>query len=45
MTIRRRQFLTLAGAAVALPALPHMARAQAYPARPVRVVIGYTPGG
>ena len=45
MTIRRRQFLTLAGAAVALPALPRMARAQAYPARPVRIVIGYTPGG
>jgi tripartite-type tricarboxylate transporter receptor subunit TctC len=45
MTIRRRQFLGLAGAAVALPALSRMARAQAYPARPVRVVIGYTPGG
>jgi tripartite-type tricarboxylate transporter receptor subunit TctC len=45
MTIRRRQFLTLAGAAVALPALSRMARAQAYPARPVRIVIGYTPGG
>ena len=45
MTIRRRQFLTLAGAAVALPALARMARAQAYPARPVRIVIGYTPGG
>src|SRR5882762_9235936 len=45
MTIRRRQFLTLAGAAVALPALSRIARAQAYPARPVRVVIGYTPGG
>jgi len=45
MTIRRRQFLTLAGAAVALPGLSRVAAAQAYPARPVRVVIGYTPGG
>ena len=45
MTIRRRQFLTLAGAAVAMPAVARRARAQAYPARPVRIVIGYPPGG
>jgi tripartite-type tricarboxylate transporter receptor subunit TctC len=45
MTIRRRQFLTLAGAAVAMPAVARSARAQAYPARPVRIVIGYPPGG
>jgi tripartite-type tricarboxylate transporter receptor subunit TctC len=41
----RRQFLRLAGAAVALPAVSRIARAQAYPSRSVRVVIGYTPGG
>jgi tripartite-type tricarboxylate transporter receptor subunit TctC len=41
MTIARRQFL-LAAAAIALPAA---ARAQAYPARPVRLVIPFPPGG
>ena len=45
MTLRRRQFLRLAGAAIALPAVSRIAQAQGYPARPVRVVIGYTPGG
>jgi len=42
MTLRRRQFLALAGAALAMPAI---ARAQGYPSRPVKVVIGYPPGG
>ena len=32
-------------AAVALPLVPRIARAQAYPARPVRLIIGYPPGG
>jgi tripartite-type tricarboxylate transporter receptor subunit TctC len=41
----RRNFLHLAAAAAALPTLPHIARAQAYPARPVRVVVGFAPGG
>ena len=41
----RRQFLHLAAGAAALPALPHVARAQAYPSRPVRLVVGYAPGG
>jgi tripartite-type tricarboxylate transporter receptor subunit TctC len=45
MTFHRRQFLRLAGAAVALPAVSRGANAQAYPSRPVRVVIGYPPGG
>ena len=45
MTFHRRQFLRLAGAAVALPAVSRGASAQAYPSRPVRVVIGYPPGG
>ena len=44
-TSHRRQFLRLAARAAALPALPRMALAQAYPMRPVRVVVGYPPGG
>jgi tripartite-type tricarboxylate transporter receptor subunit TctC len=45
MKLPRRQFLRLAGASIALPAVSHIARAQAYPARPVRLIIGYPPGG
>ena len=45
MKLQRRQFLQLAAGAAALPATSGIARAQAYPARPVRLVIGYTPGG
>jgi tripartite-type tricarboxylate transporter receptor subunit TctC len=41
----RRQFLRLAACAVALPALPRIADAQSYPARPVRIVVGFTAGG
>jgi tripartite-type tricarboxylate transporter receptor subunit TctC len=41
----RRRFLQLASAAVALPASARLAHAQAYPNRPVRLIIGYTPGG
>jgi len=41
----RRQFLHLAASAAALPAVPHVARAQAYPTRPVRVIVGFPPGG
>src|SRR4051812_10480991 len=45
MTFPRRQFLRLAGAAVALPAVSRIARAQAYPSRQIRLIIGYPPGG
>jgi tripartite-type tricarboxylate transporter receptor subunit TctC len=45
MTIHRRQLLRLAGAAAALPVLPRFAAAQAYPTRPVRVIVGYAAGG
>jgi tripartite-type tricarboxylate transporter receptor subunit TctC len=41
----RRTFLHLAAGAVALPAVSRGAWAQAYPTRPVRLIIGYTPGG
>jgi tripartite-type tricarboxylate transporter receptor subunit TctC len=43
--IQRRQFLQLAAGAAALPATSRIASAEAYPSRPVRLVIGYTPGG
>jgi len=45
MKLPRRQFLHLAAAAAALPFAPHVARAQAYPSRPVRIVVGLPPGG
>ena len=45
MKLPRREFLRLAGATVALPALSRIARAQTYPSRPVRLIIGYPPGG
>jgi tripartite-type tricarboxylate transporter receptor subunit TctC len=37
--------LSLAAGAAALPAVSRIARAQAYPSRPVRIVVGYPPGG
>ena len=40
----RRQFLHLAAGAAALPAGPRIVRAQAYPTRPVRLIIGVAPG-
>jgi tripartite-type tricarboxylate transporter receptor subunit TctC len=45
MKLPRRQFLHLAAGAAALPAVPRFARAQAYPARPVRIIVGFPPGG
>jgi tripartite-type tricarboxylate transporter receptor subunit TctC len=45
MKLPRRQFLHLAGAAAAFPAVSHLARAQAYPNRPLRWIIGFPPGG
>ena len=45
MTIKRRQFLTLAGVGLAMPALARLGHAQAYPSRQVRIIIGYPPGG
>jgi tripartite-type tricarboxylate transporter receptor subunit TctC len=45
MKLLRREFLHLAAGAAALPTLSRIARAQAYPARPVRIVVGFPPGG
>ncbi len=45
MKLLRRQFLHLAAGAVALPALSRLASAQTYPSRPVRLIVGYAPGG
>ena len=45
MKSTRRHFLHLAAGAAALPAIPRAALAQAYPARPVRIVVGFAAGG
>src|ERR1700730_2066711 len=45
MSLARRKFLHLAAGAAALPAVSRIACAQTYPARPVRLVVGYAPGG
>ena len=41
----RRRFLQLAASAAALPAVSRMARAQAYPSRPVRIIVPFAPAG
>jgi tripartite-type tricarboxylate transporter receptor subunit TctC len=45
MKFARRRFLQLAASAAASPALPRLARAQAYPSRPVRIIVGFPAGG
>ena len=45
MKLPRRQFLHLAASAAALPAVSRFAWAQAYPARPVRIIVGFPAGG
>src|SRR6266545_5649100 len=44
MKLPRRTFLHLAAGAAALPAVSSIARAQVYPSRPVRLIVGYPPG-
>jgi len=43
--LQRREFFRLAAGAAALPALSRVARAQAYPSRPIRLLVGFAPGG
>ena len=45
MKLPRRKFLHLATGAAALPVVSRVARAQTYPTRPVRIMVGFPPGG
>jgi tripartite-type tricarboxylate transporter receptor subunit TctC len=45
LKFERRQFLKAAAVVSAAPAVSRIARAQAYPAKPVRFILGYVPGG
>jgi tripartite-type tricarboxylate transporter receptor subunit TctC len=45
MKLARRQLLHLAVGAAGLPAVSRIARAQGYPTRPVRIIVGFPPGG
>jgi tripartite-type tricarboxylate transporter receptor subunit TctC len=45
MRLQKREFLHLAAAAAATAVLPNVACAQGYPSRPVRIMVGFPPGG
>jgi tripartite tricarboxylate transporter family receptor len=45
MKLPRRRFLRLAAGALAMPAVSRVASAQAYPSRPVRIVVAFAAGG
>ena len=45
MKLPRRRFLHLAAIAIGLPAVSRMACAEGYPARPVRIIVGFAAGG
>jgi tripartite-type tricarboxylate transporter receptor subunit TctC len=44
MKLPRRKFLHLTAGAAVLPAVPRIARAQAYPSRPVKIIVGQAAG-
>jgi tripartite-type tricarboxylate transporter receptor subunit TctC len=44
-SLKRRQFLQLAASAAAMPVMSRVASAEAYPSRPVRLLVGFAPGG
>jgi tripartite-type tricarboxylate transporter receptor subunit TctC len=45
MKLPRRTFLHLAAAATVLPTVSRIASAQSYPTQPVRIIVGFGPGG
>lgn len=45
MKLLRRKFMRLAASAAVLPAISQLARAQSYPTRPVRILVGFAAGG
>src|SRR5262245_55717380 len=45
MKLPRRKFLHLAAGAAALSVAPRIAGAQTYPTQPVRIIVGFGPGG
>ena len=45
MTLRRRRFLQISAAGMALPTLPRLARAETYPSRTVRIIVATSAGG
>src|SRR5262245_43710487 len=45
MKLPRRKFLHLSTGIAALPAMSQIAKAQTYPSRSVRIIVGYPPGG
>src|SRR5262249_54438160 len=45
MQLPRRKFLRLVAGAAALPTMSRVAKAQDYPTRPIRWIVGFPPGG
>lgn len=45
MGLHRREFLGIAASAAVVPAVPFIARAQPWPTQPVRIIVGFGPGG
>jgi tripartite-type tricarboxylate transporter receptor subunit TctC len=45
MKLARRRFVQLAASAATLPAVPRIASAQAYPAKPIHLIVAFAPAG